>query len=205
MTGSRGGFVTLIPTATYIIFTLLSGQISLKKKLLIVPIVVGAIYSVFQYAPTQPLLRIVGTIEHLATRNVSGRWDIWQAGLQVWNSSDFSIVFGLGVGGYYSSVGRAAHNTPLSVMVETGAIGITLFFLILLTILIAALKRGRNGLPGYTFFSVTLLSVWFIGVMALSWEYRKSTWVIWSILICFAYAMPSTHRTRVRQTRSTYR
>jgi hypothetical protein len=108
MTGSRGGFVTLIPTAAYIIFTIFSGQISLKKKLLIFPIVAGAIYTVFQYAPTQPLMRIIGTLEHLATRNVSGRWDIWQAGLAAWNSSDFSILFGLGVGGYSSSVGRAS-------------------------------------------------------------------------------------------------
>jgi O-antigen ligase len=204
MTGSRGGFVTLIPTAAYIIFTIFSGQISLKKKLLIFPIVAGAIYTVFQYAPTQPLMRIIGTLEHLATRNVSGRWDIWQAGLAAWNSSDFSILFGLGVGGYSSSVGRAAHNTPLSVMVETGAIGIAVFFLILLSLLVAVLKRGRVRLTGYALFSVTLLSVWFIGVLALSWEYRKPTWVIWSILICLAYAIPSNNRARAISSRPSH-
>ena len=71
-----------------------------------------------------------------------------------------------------------AHNTFISVLVEEGLIGFVLFVLIL-----AGLWQGASTLrtPEKRLWMIVLL-VWTVGVMELTWEYRKPTWLLFGLL-----------------------
>ena len=186
MTGSRGGFSSVLPTAIFIIFGL--QNLKLKSKFVAFIALAIALYLVVQYVPETPFRRITETLDEVNNRTISGRWTIWVGGLSLWLDSTFNSVFGLGIGGYSATVGRVAHSTPISVLVESGIIGLSLFLLILSTLVRNAFKAHRD----VTWICITLLCVWGIGINALSWEYRKPTWIIWSLISCLA----TTHLVR---------
>ncbi len=193
MTGSRGGFSAMLPTALFVLFGI--KKLSLKSKMFATIALTIAIFLVIAYVPETPFRRIAETLDQVNNRTVSGRWDIWMVGLEVWAGNNFNSIFGLGVGGYSAEVGRVAHSTPISVLVETGVIGFVFFAAIVGSLIRQALKADRS----VTWLCLTVLLVWFIGINALSWEYRKPTWVLWSLVACLA----STHTTRrSRRTRS---
>jgi O-antigen ligase len=78
----------------------------------------------------------------------------------------------------------AAHNTFISVLVELGVIG-ELLLLALLAIALDCTVRMRN--QERLLWSV-LLVTWSVGVSGATWEYRKVTWFLFSLLAAHAYA-----------------
>ena len=71
-----------------------------------------------------------------------------------------------------------AHDTFLSVAVETGVPGALLFGLLLAT---AALFAWMLGLSERALW-FTVLAVWVAGVSTLTWEQRKPTWLIFGLI-----------------------
>ena len=65
------------------------------------------------------------------------------------------------------------HNTPLSVGVELGAIGLLLFLGAF-----AIAVRGARGEPNHRMLAVSLVLTWCVGTASLSWETRKATWFV---------------------------
>ncbi len=66
------------------------------------------------------------------------------------------------------------HNTPLSVAVEQGFIGLLLFLGIF-----ALIVRGvARGAPNPRSLVTSLVLTWSIGCASLTWEARKGTWFI---------------------------
>ena len=47
---------------------------------------------------------------------------------------------------------------------------------------------------------VTVLLTWTVGVMALTWEYRKPTWIMFGLLVAHAYS----RRPKAIPSRSSY-
>jgi O-antigen ligase len=83
-----------------------------------------------------------------------------------------------------NSLGKVAHSSYLSVLVELGLIGFAIFAA---TVVIAGLQALRR--PGWErSFWVTLLVVWAIGASTLTWEHRKSTWLFLSLVVSAALA-----------------
>jgi len=78
-----------------------------------------------------------------------------------------------------SSIGSAVHNTLLSIAADTGIIGLILFLLILGTVVHQAvsLPKGTAGLW------LAIFLTWLIGVLSLSWDVKKLTWIILSLVI----------------------
>jgi O-antigen ligase len=121
--------------------------------------------------------RILGARQQLAGGTLSQRLPIWHAGLEV--IAHHPIV-GVGVGSFtqavrpYLGYGIVAHNTIISVLAEGGAIGLLLFYGAIASVAYLVVQRAapHRGLV------LSLLVVWFVGTSSLSWEYRKTTWLL---------------------------
>jgi O-antigen ligase len=95
-----------------------------------------------------------------------------------------------------------AHNTFLSVLVELGIVGALLLFALLASVLCSALRAGYLERCLW----ITLLLTWTVGVSALTWEYRKPTWLLFGLAAAHAYARRRDEPVVVyeRQPRPTY-
>lgn len=197
MTGSRGGVASMLPFLVYGLY--LAWRSRARGALWLIVLVPIIVFVVWTFAPDAPLQRIATTFEEIDSGNVSGRGTIWAEGLEQWLSGGFYSIFGLGSGGYVWSVGRAAHSTPLSILVEGGVIGFVLF----LGIIISLALICRRAQPAARAVCLAMLASWFIGTLALSWEYRKPTWVVWSLVLCVAVShrsAPRRHRAQQYET-----
>jgi O-antigen ligase len=129
-------------------------------------------------APLKSFQRLGTTGTELSQGDLNGRLLQWGQGL---SSFDDHPLFGVGTNRYRSvnTLGKEAHNSFVSVLVELGLIGLTLFAAILAMAVARALQtRGWDRA-----FWLTTLSVWAIGSSTLTWEHRKSTWLILSLVV----------------------
>ena len=134
-------------------------------------------------APKESRERIATTATEITRGTLHARTTIWKAGLR--SLKQFPLQ-GAGAGAYPDAVEpyigvppRAgheyvAHNTFLSVLVETGLIGFGLYavLLVFVALFVWVLPWREAAL-----WSVVLL-VWAIGASTLTWEHRKPTWLL---------------------------
>ena len=85
----------------------------------------------------------------------------------------------MAAGTLFTTIGSESHQTFLSILAETGLIGFLLFACILAIVVNQAVRlpKGYSGLWLAVFF------VWAIGVLSLSFEFRKATWLFLSFVI----------------------
>jgi O-antigen ligase len=76
-------------------------------------------------------------------------------------------------------LGAFAHNTFLSILAELGLIGFVLFAGILAIVTHKALTQMK----GLSALWLTVLAIWAIGSFSLTWEFRKPTWLFFSLII----------------------
>jgi O-antigen ligase len=116
-----------------------------------------------------------------------GRTRIWKTGLRVFKQHP---ILGIGSGAYPEAVkpwlGRpgvpgaqyVAHNTFLSVLVESGVTGFALFCLLAVSVLVFI---RAMPFPERALWAV-MLAVWTVGVSTLTWEQYKPTWLIMALI-----------------------
>lgn len=78
-----------------------------------------------------------------------------------------------------------AHNVFVGVLVETGTVGFVLYMVILISLARRVWlmpKMERN-------LWFTVLAVWGVGAMSLSWELRKPTWIIFGLILTQSAAL----------------
>jgi len=125
--------------------------------------------------------RLGTTYTELTEGTLNNRTNNWLEGLESWAEHP---LLGVGSNMYRSvnSLGKVAHNSFLSVLVEVGLIGFVLFGLILL---IAISQAWRQPTWEKSFW-LSLLLVWAIGASSLTWEHRKTTWLFLSLVTASA-------------------
>jgi O-antigen ligase len=128
------------------------------------------------------------TASALAEGDLNQRPSIWSDGFASFLEHP---LLGVGSNMYRSvnSLGKVAHNSFLSVLVEVGMIGFALFG----TILTMAVIRAWGQPKWDASFWLTMLMVWAIGASTLTWEYRRSTWLFLSLLIVSAAITSRRH------------
>jgi O-antigen ligase len=137
--------------------------------------------------PQSSWTRIFQFGSELSEGTLTHRTVIWAAGLGVFRDHP---LLGVGAGAYGPTILRVvdvphvAHNTFLSVLVELCVIGALLLFALLASILYSALQARYLERCLW----VTLLLTWTVGVSALTWEYRKPTWLLFGLAAAHAYA-----------------
>jgi O-antigen ligase len=182
LTGSRGGFVTALLALSIIPLTY--GHLTFWRKTLMLTLLGGMIYSAFVLVPQANLERLLTSSDQISDGSMSGRRDIWEAGLEAIRQDQVASIFGVGSGGYSSVIGMshnravAAHNTYLGVLVGNGLIGFLLFISLFV---IAAVPLLRLKPPLRTFYAVLWLSL-VAGIAPITWEYNKIPWFILAIL-----------------------
>jgi len=122
------------------------------------------------------------TIREELGGSISDRDVIWRVALTLLAASPFG---GVGAAGFPHAALPAltpwrnppvpyVHNTPLSIAVELGGIGLLIFLGVF-----ALIFRGvARGAANHRSLITCLALTWFIGCASLTWEARKGTWFV---------------------------
>jgi O-antigen ligase len=137
--------------------------------------------------PESSWARILQFAQEISGGTLTHRTVLWAAGVETFRDHAF---LGVGAGAYGPAILRVvdnaapAHNTFLSILVELGVVGALLLFALLASILYSALQVQYLERCLW----ITLLLTWTVGVSALTWEYRKPTWLLFGLAPAHAYA-----------------
>ena len=133
--------------------------------------------------PLSSFQRLGTTGTEVTEGDLNGRTAQWRQGIDAFMDHP---VLGVGTDMYRSinTLGKVAHNSYLSVLVELGLVGFVLFATILWIVVSEALRLPRWDRN----FWMTVLSVWAIGASTLTWEHRKTTWLFLTFVVAAAAA-----------------
>jgi hypothetical protein len=192
LTGSRGGFLSLAVAALIIPFSL--HRLTGARKIASVGFLVFGVVVALAMTP-QNVWNRLAKIEELAPANVPKtyygelegpniRTVIWKQGFNEFVNNPEVAVVGVGAAAYVAGVEPlygeryVAHNVFISVLVEQGVIGFSLFLIIiwLLVSKIRFLERDEKYLWAFSFMT------WFVGVNFMTWEHTKNTWFLFGLL-----------------------
>jgi O-antigen ligase len=181
LTASR---TALIATSAAFLFVLWTWRRSDRVQrasgvILALLIPAGAVF----LAPKESRQRIATTATEITRGTLHKRTQIWKAGVLAFRHRP---VLGAGAGAYPDAVEPligvppvpgheyVAHNTFLSVLVETGLAGFALYanFLLAMALFVWVLPGTERALWS------TALLVWVLGASTLTWEHRKPTWLL---------------------------
>jgi O-antigen ligase len=119
----------------------------------------------------------IGTVGNsISEADLGGRVTMWRLSIAVLAQHP---IFGVGSGAIDRIIGGAVHNTLISVVTETGFIGLVLFLCILGLVVYTVVKLPRRTFGLWMAIFIT----WAIGALSLSWEFRKTTWILLIFII----------------------
>jgi O-antigen ligase len=198
LSGTRAAFLAGIVAVAIVPLTLRIG--SLRSLVLTVTLIVVAVPSIIWYVPSSSWERMLTIREELSGGTMTGRTGVWRAGL---NAFQERPLVGFGAGAFGTAVAvsipehrmRFAHNALLSVLVEQGVVGLFLYSVLLAA---CAWTITRLQPPERTLWAVLMLS-WLVGVMSLSWEYHKLTWLLFGLLAAQRVGEGARRRVRAAQ------
>ncbi len=183
LTGTRGAAIASVPTFLFIVWTL--RRSSSRRRLIAWTMLGLGVLSVMFFAPPEMVQRIGGSVaDVLEGDSLSGRRDIWADSLETFADHPLSGV-GLDSHRASSSYNKEAHNTILSILVESGLIG----FLAFGAIAIAVLTRLLQLRGWAAWYWRAQISVLFLGSMSLSLEDSKPLWILSTLAVVNAAAI----------------
>jgi O-antigen ligase len=184
LTGTRGVFLALIAALSVGVLThildmlrrIVRPAFRLRGIVLLICVTVAITYVV----PASIWERILSiTTELTGGGNMSGRVDIWNAGVQAFMEHPFIGVGAAGFGGAtFFGQFAAAHNMPLEVLVEQGVIGFCFFAGLLGACGLAVIRLPTPERKLWT----ALMVCWFVGVLSLNYGASKPTWLLFGLL-----------------------
>ncbi|HUQ93353.1 MAG TPA: O-antigen ligase family protein [Bryobacteraceae bacterium] len=178
LTASRGALVTL---AVCLLFPLLSRpKASVRSVLSGIVLLLVSAGLVLTFWSGISIRRLSTIGDQLNARDLNGRMEIWQRGMDAFMEHP---LVGVGGGAFGGAVGArrsrelAAHNTMLGVAVEHGLVGLTLFMGVVFSLLRVAWRAPKSERK---LWMVSLLA-WIVAITTLSWENRELTWLMWGL------------------------
>lgn len=179
LTASRNGLVVMIVAMGFIIATF--WKMSLRTKALFIAAFVVMFVVAFYTVPSKSVERWSTIGAEVTEGSLNKRLYIWEAGLKV---AARNPLLGVGAGAFRAGVERslgnsmAPHNVYLSILVEQGLIGLVIF-LAMLGVFFWKICWIKGLERLFLFF---LLGMWMLGAMSLNWEWRKQTWVLFTLI-----------------------
>lgn len=180
LTASRTVFITTIPAFLFILLSI--NRLNLLQKILIFGAVIGITIVIPSIVPQTSLARLATIQASLAEGDLSNRQHHWYNAGQAFFDNP---LLGVGTAAFPTSygLGHEAHNIALSILSELGIVGFILFITIL-AITIRLVYQQPTWESGLWF---TILLIWLLNNMAADWQYRKVTWLFFSLMISGAY------------------
>ena len=185
LTGSRTGSIALTVALLFSGRVLLSGSFGKKA---VVTLLAGLSVALIMIVASESERARVGSVATetfagtLTEGGLSQRFEVWNCAWQLFREYPF---FGVGAGAFAPAVARyygkpiVAHNTYISILVETGTIGFALCTLMIVVVL-SQMKRIEFRMRRTLMSLVAVLSTAFF---ALTWEGDKSTWLVLALLL----------------------
>jgi O-antigen ligase len=193
LTGSRGSLLAAV--VGLVMLPLTMSRLPRWQRLGSLIACAGLVACSAYLVPLDIWRRIIAVGSELSQGTLTNRTTIWTAGLEAFRDHAF---LGVGSGAYGftimkvadfsyitgSASNAVAHNTFVSVLVELGVVGALLLFALLAGLYYCASRMRSLDRRLW----ITLLLTWTVGVSALTWEYRKPTWLVFGLLAAHAYS-----------------
>lgn len=189
LTASRGATLATVVASAIVPLTL--ARLRGRQRLALLLTVVFLIGGILFFVPETSWERLATLPAEFEQGTFTGRTIIWKAGWEIFRAHPF---FGIGANAFRVIVSREleepirmgeadpappAHNTFLSVLVEQGVVGFSVF-----CGLLGALAVSLRGMPPFPQrLWIVSLAVWVVGVSSLTWEMRKPTWFFFGLLM----------------------
>ena len=181
LTASRAALVATFVALLFALWTWRAADIRQRAATVVLPLLL--VLGLYGLAPAPSRERLATLPTELTTGTLHNRTKIWKAGVKVLRRHP---ILGIGVGAYPEAVKPqlgtpgvpgheyVAHNSFLSVLVESGAVGFGLYgsMLCVLAAFIWTMPSSERAL-----WAVMLL-VWATGVSTLTWEQYKPSWLL---------------------------
>lgn len=186
LTASRGAL--LLSALALLIVPLTISRLGLGMKLAMAVFLVASAAITWRYIPERSLARLATTRTELMEGTMNERRVIWRAGARLIPQHPLE---GIGAGAFTRAVvpflgyEKAPHNAYLSVLVEQGIVGLSLFLLVFVCAFLHARDAPSRERPLLLILLVTLI----IGLMPRAWEAEKHTWLILALLLTPAVAV----------------
>ena len=177
LTGSRGAMIAALPT----LFFILTTQEKLRPwaRIVFLLVAIGGGYAAMSLVPQSSFDRLGTAYTELSGGgNLTGRTLIWDDAIARIMENP---ILGVGSDAFrsISKTGLVAHNSFLSVWVETGIVGLMLFLTVLLIALLHIFTMPRLERKLW----LIVLMCWFLGVSALTYEQHKPTWLVLALIM----------------------
>jgi O-antigen ligase len=186
LTGSRGG---MLATAVALLVVPLTMTKLPPGRLAAAVIMLGLAGALaVAYVPEKIVERLATTGTEVEELSLGGRFTLWRAGVKAFVNRPLT---GYGSGAWRTAVSpwlgpnpQVAHNSFLSVLVETGLVGLLIYSLMFLTVFLAV--RDLPSLERR--FGLVLLVTLGVAMFPLTWEDQKAVWFILALLLGMARA-----------------
>ncbi|MFN3326201.1 MAG: O-antigen ligase family protein [Bryobacteraceae bacterium] len=186
LTASRSALIVTFLAFGFAVWTW--RQSGLAQKLSTAALLAVLLLGLVRLAPAPSRQRLATLPTEITQGTLHKRTTIWKSGLKALKQHP---VLGTGVGTYPEAVRPwlgtpqipgheyVAHNAFLSVLVESGLIGFSLFAALLgiLAVYIWIMPMPERALWA------TTLAMWAVGVSTLTWEHRKPGWLIFALIM----------------------
>jgi O-antigen ligase len=179
LTASRTSLFAVIPAVVYIAWPkrLDAGRIVASVLLLIVSIIV-----LQAVLPASVIERLSSVTTSISNADIGGRVNLWIETVGVFTQHP---LFGSGSASLPTLIGALSHETYLSVLAETGLVGFILFGIVLIFVFLETMRLPK----GYIGLWFSSFCIWLIGVLSLSFEFRKITWLLFSFMVIQGYSL----------------
>jgi O-antigen ligase len=185
LSGSRGGMISTAVGMSLLV--LLFSRLARWQRTAVVVLLAAGVVAGISLMPQDTKDRFLGTATQIQEGTMTHRTTIWSAGIEQFRDVPWT---GVGAGAYGPAIAKAvdvpivAHDTYLSVLVETGVPGLVLFLALLAGLYHCAFHLDYADRCLW----IVLLLTWSVGVTALTWEYRKPTWFLFGLLAARAWS-----------------
>ncbi len=177
LTASRGGFLAVLVAMIGCVAVLYRNHFRAVVIGFLATPLVG--FTLWLVVPSETLARLATITDQLKGGDLNQRLNIWEEGWRAFVNAPF---LGHGVGSFISAAGLAsidtAHNTALSILVETGICGFSLAFAIVAVSSHSVLQM-RGTLRAAL---LTLISVWIVSSLVGTVFESRSTWLMFGLI-----------------------
>lgn len=196
LTASRGGMVAA--TIALMIVPLTMTKLSPGRLIAAVVMLALAGTLAAAYIPDRIVQRLATTGTEVEDLSLGGRFKLWEAGFKALTERPLA---GYGAGFWRGAVSpwlgpnpQVAHNSFLSVAVETGVIGLLLYLGMFLAVFLALMR-----LPSFERrVALVLLATLVVTMLPLSWDDQKSVWFVLAALLGLSQATGWVARAEAR-------